>query len=68
MTSAMRIVLCGPEGEELFSGYSVSTLPPPVLPSALPSAAEDAPDDEGEDPSASGIYLTESARAAQGSR
>ncbi len=65
----MRIVLCGPEGEELFSGYSVSTVPPPVMPkAALPTLAYDEAADEGEDPSASGIYLTDSARAAQESR
>ncbi|MEO6418208.1 MAG: hypothetical protein ABIP39_02300 [Polyangiaceae bacterium] len=65
MTSAMRIVLCGPEGEELFSGYSVSTLPPPAPAKALPSISDD---EEGEDASESGIYLTESVRAAQESR
>lgn len=55
MTSTMRIVLCGPEGEELFSGYSVSTVPPPVAPRAVDVL--DALDEEHEDPSSSGIYL-----------
>ena len=56
MASAMRIVLCGPEGEELFSGYSVSTLPPP----AVPTLADD--DEEGEGPSSSGIYAVDSSK------
>lgn len=68
----MRIVLCGPEGEELFSGYSVSTVPPPATPvvaKTLPTLDDAAVDDEErEDPSASGIYLTDSARAPQESR
>ena len=55
MASAMRIVLCGLEGEELFSGYSVSTLPPPVAPNEADE--DDAVDTEREGPSSSGIYL-----------
>lgn len=54
MAATMRIVLCGPEGEELFSGYSVSTVPPPVGPKAA-DAADDETEREG--PSSSGLYL-----------
>jgi hypothetical protein len=55
MAATMRIVLCGPEGEELFSGYSVSTIPPPVGPKAAYAADDEETEREG--PSSSGLYL-----------
>ncbi len=50
MNSTKRIVLCGIEGDELFSGYSIASVPARA---SVPPIAQDAPQPTT---SASGIY------------